>query len=124
MTSQTARDLGADHPPFADLLGAAIAEIASVLGRGLDRDWAAVAGDVDWSCHRTATHIADDLFSYASQVIAQPADGYLPVEAPSRRQPLRTISFGRSRCAASCSAWRCTRRPLRRGPGTPLERQT
>jgi uncharacterized protein (TIGR03083 family) len=46
----------------------------------LDRDWGVSAGDLDWSCRDTAAHIADDLFSYASQVIAQPAAGYLPIE--------------------------------------------
>jgi uncharacterized protein (TIGR03083 family) len=46
-----------------------------------DGSWEVSAGDVDWSCRDTAAHVADDLFSYASQVIAQPADGYLPIEA-------------------------------------------
>lgn len=46
-----------------------------------DRSWEVPAGDLDWSCRATAAHVADDLFSYASQVIAQPAEGYLPIEA-------------------------------------------
>lgn len=46
-----------------------------------DRSWEVPAGDVEWTCRATAGHVADDLFSYASQVIAQPADRYLPIEA-------------------------------------------
>lgn len=49
-------------------------------GRARDA-WNVRAGDLDWSCWDTGGHIADDLFSYASQVIAQPDHGYLPIEA-------------------------------------------
>lgn len=49
---------------------------------GLAREaWNVPAGDLGWSCWDTGAHIADDLFSYASQVIAQPDRGYLPIEA-------------------------------------------
>src|SRR4051812_44981485 len=44
-------------------------------------DWTVPAGDLSWSCRDTGGHIADDLFSYASQVIARPASGYLPIGA-------------------------------------------
>jgi uncharacterized protein (TIGR03083 family) len=46
-----------------------------------DGSWEVSAGDLEWSCRDTAAHVADDLFSYASQVIAQPTEGYLPIEA-------------------------------------------
>jgi Mycothiol maleylpyruvate isomerase N-terminal domain len=59
----------------------ATAEMRRVLGATADGNWSARAGDLDWSCWETGAHIADDLFSYASQVIAQPAGGYLPIEA-------------------------------------------
>jgi uncharacterized protein (TIGR03083 family) len=63
------------------LVSAATDELNRALQPGIDRDWSVPAGDVEWSCRHTAAHIADDLFSYASQVIAQPEHGYLPIEA-------------------------------------------
>ena len=65
----------------ATQIRAATAEMQRALGAGADADWGVRAGDVDWTCRETGAHIADDLFSYASQVIAQPARGYLPIEA-------------------------------------------
>jgi hypothetical protein len=59
----------------------ATSEMQRALGDAADADWSARAGDLDWSCRSTGGHIADDLFSYASQVIAQPTRGYLPIEA-------------------------------------------
>ena len=56
-------------------------EMRRALAAASDADWSVPAGDVDWSCRHTAGHVADDLFSYASQVIAQPTRGYLPIEA-------------------------------------------
>ena len=55
-------------------------EMQRALQSSLEADWDRPAGGLDWSCRRTAAHVADDLFSYASQVLAQPLDGYLPVE--------------------------------------------
>jgi hypothetical protein len=63
------------------LLTAAADELHRATEPAVDDDWSVPAGDLDWSCRRTAGHIADDLFSYASQVIAQPVQGYLPIEA-------------------------------------------
>lgn len=56
-------------------------DMRQVLGEASDADWSVPAGDLDWSCRDTGGHLADVLFSYASQVIAQPARGYLPIEA-------------------------------------------
>ena len=73
----------AESPAVADLpalVTQATAETSRVLAPLADRDWEVRAGDLDWSCRTTAVHVADDLFSYASQVIAQPEGGYLPVE--------------------------------------------
>ncbi len=66
---------------LADLITIATAETQRALDPVIDRDWSVRAGDLEWTCRHTAAHIADDLFSYASQVVAQPADSYLPVEA-------------------------------------------
>ena len=80
------------------LLTAATDELGRAVQPAIDRDWSVPAGDVEWSCRRTAGHIADDLFSYASQVVAQPVQGYLPIEAvldpaASNDEILRAVSM-------------------------------
>ena len=64
-----------------DLVTEATAEMRRALGDSLNSDWNVLAGDLEWSCRGTAAHVADDLFSYASQILAQPSDSYLPIEA-------------------------------------------
>lgn len=64
-----------------DMVSEATTEMQRVLRASADIDWGVAAGDLEWSCWATGAHIADDLFSYASQVLAQPAQGYLPIEA-------------------------------------------
>jgi hypothetical protein len=66
---------------MSELVSAATAELDRALRPAFDRDWSVPAGDVEWSCRHTVSHIADDLFSYASQVVAQPTRDYLPIEA-------------------------------------------
>jgi hypothetical protein len=66
---------------LGDLVGSATAEMGRALGGAGDADWSVTAGDVTWSCRETGAHVADDLFSYASQVLAQPERDYLPIEA-------------------------------------------
>lgn len=63
-----------------ELVGAATKTMNDALQSALGESWDVPSGDVTWSCRDTAAHVADDLFSYASQVLAQPADGYLPIE--------------------------------------------
>src|SRR5690349_14069312 len=62
-------------------LTSATAAMRGALQGAVHEDWTVPAGDLNWSCRDTGGHIADDLFSYASQVIARPARGYLPIEA-------------------------------------------
>ncbi|GAA2486740.1 hypothetical protein [Terrabacter carboxydivorans] len=66
---------------LSDLVQRAGLEMQAVLLPAADLGWEVRAGDLDWTCLATAAHLADDLFSYASQVIAQPEVGYLPIEA-------------------------------------------
>jgi hypothetical protein len=65
-------------PP--DLVTDAVAETRRALGPALDADWSVLATDLEWSCWKTGVHIADDLVFYASQIIDQPAEGYVPFE--------------------------------------------
>jgi hypothetical protein len=63
-----------------DLVGDAVAETRRALGPVVDCDWSVLATDLEWSCWKTAVHIADDLVFYASQIIDQPTAGYVPFE--------------------------------------------
>ncbi|GLW49705.1 acetyltransferase [Streptomyces sp. NBRC 14336] len=58
----------------------AVAGSVALLGTAVDRDWAAVrAGRLEWSCRRTAEHIADDLIAYAGRLAAR-ADSSVPFD--------------------------------------------
>lgn len=63
-----------------DLVSESTGEMERALDSSLGADWNRLAGDLDWSCRQTGEHVADVLFSYASQVLAQPMDDYLPIE--------------------------------------------
>ncbi|GAA2523137.1 hypothetical protein GCM10009859_23640 [Kocuria salsicia] len=65
---------------MTQVLEESVTQMQSLLGDIAGISWAVPAGDVEWSCRDTAVHVADDLFSYASQVIAQPQDSYLPID--------------------------------------------
>lgn len=60
---------------MTQVLEESVMQMQSLLGDIAGISWAVPAGDVEWSCRDTAVHVADDLFSYASQVIAQPQAG-------------------------------------------------
>lgn len=66
---------------MSHLVELAVDEMRTALAPATGRDWDVPAGRLEWSCRETVAHVADDLFSYASQVIAEPADSYLPIEA-------------------------------------------
>src|SRR5260370_5627039 len=65
-------------PP--SLVSEAVAETRRALSPHVDADWSVLASDLEWSCWKTAVHIADDLVFYASQIIDQPVEGYAPFE--------------------------------------------
>ncbi|MFF9816634.1 GNAT family N-acetyltransferase [Streptomyces sp. NPDC014006] len=64
-----------------DQVDAAVASCLAALRPVADQDWTAVkAGRLEWSCHTTAFHIAEDLFSYAGQLAGRAQEDYVPVE--------------------------------------------
>ena len=75
----------------------AVAELVAVLMPQEDANWQAPAGSLEWSCWKTAAHVAHDLAAYAGQVAARATAGYLPFDlviAPeaSPREVLHVVS--------------------------------
>ncbi|MFZ4236568.1 GNAT family N-acetyltransferase [Streptomyces murinus] len=59
----------------------AVAGCLAVLRAAADRDWRSVrAGRVEWDCHTTAMHVADDLVAYAANLAGRARDAYIPFE--------------------------------------------
>jgi uncharacterized protein (TIGR03083 family) len=58
----------------------AVAEMATVLMPHAEDDWKVPAGSLDWSCWKTAAHVAHALLAYAAQVAARSIAGYLPFD--------------------------------------------
>ncbi|MFJ8538807.1 GNAT family N-acetyltransferase [Streptomyces sp. NPDC093591] len=59
----------------------AVASCAALLRTVTDRDWeGANAGRLEWTCHQTAFHIAEDLIAYAAQLAGRAQDDYVPFE--------------------------------------------
>jgi len=62
------------------LLDAAVRDATQALARGLEADWNTRALGLEWSCRRTAEHIADCHVSYALLVAGRRTDSYLPID--------------------------------------------
>ncbi|ASW52935.1 maleylpyruvate isomerase N-terminal domain-containing protein [Plantactinospora sp. KBS50] len=58
----------------------AVAEMVGVLAPHRSADWRQPAGTLDWSCWKTAAHVAHDLLAYAGQLAARPGSRYLPFD--------------------------------------------
>ena len=58
----------------------AVAEMAAVLTPRQDVDWQARAGSLEWSCWKTAAHVAHVLAAYAGQLAGRATDAYLPFD--------------------------------------------
>src|SRR5262249_3512406 len=59
----------------------AVAGCVTALRTVQDRDWTEVtAGRLEWSCHRTAEHVAGALIAYAGQLAGRAQDSYVPFE--------------------------------------------
>jgi uncharacterized protein (TIGR03083 family) len=51
--------------------------MAAVLTPHDEMDWEVPAGSLEWSCRKTAAHVAHDLLAYAAQVAGRASAGYL-----------------------------------------------
>jgi RimJ/RimL family protein N-acetyltransferase len=64
-----------------DQVEEAVASCATLLRAAAGHDWDGVrAGRLEWSCRRTAEHIADDLITYAGRLAARATTAYVPFE--------------------------------------------
>ncbi|MFJ2259747.1 GNAT family N-acetyltransferase [Streptomyces sp. NPDC087844] len=70
------RAMGGDQ--LEEAVSGAVAALRSATDR--DRDWDVRAGRLEWSCRRTAEHIASALMLYAGQLAGRPADRYVPFD--------------------------------------------
>ncbi|MEU2712399.1 GNAT family N-acetyltransferase [Streptomyces sp. NPDC007205] len=69
------------RPMDGDDVIEAVAGCTTALRPAVDRDWRAVrAGRVEWDCHATAVHVADDLIAYAASLAGRAQDAYVPFE--------------------------------------------
>ncbi|MBA8946020.1 maleylpyruvate isomerase N-terminal domain-containing protein [Streptomyces calvus] len=49
----------------------------SVLDKCADQDWLRPAGELEWSCYQTISHLSQAVFGYAGLLIAQPVDRWI-----------------------------------------------
>ncbi|MEV5952565.1 GNAT family N-acetyltransferase [Streptomyces sp. NPDC051987] len=69
------RELGGDQ------IAEAVAGCVAALRPAVARNWTEVtAGGLDWTCHDTAVHVADDLVAYAANLAGHARDAYVPFE--------------------------------------------
>ena len=99
-----------------NLVCEAVAETRRALRPRGDADWSVLAADLDRRCWKTGVHIADDLVFYASQIIDQPQEGYVPFEVTmvggaNPEELLRTIGV----CGAILERTVAAARPGDRG---------
>ncbi|MFF4400432.1 GNAT family N-acetyltransferase [Streptomyces sp. NPDC001480] len=64
-----------------DQVEEAVAGCVAALRPAVERDWQGVqAAGLEWSCHQTAFHIAEDLVAYAANLAGRAQDDYVPFE--------------------------------------------
>ncbi|MFD8388383.1 GNAT family N-acetyltransferase [Streptomyces sp. NPDC059680] len=69
------------RPINGDDVTEAVAGCTAALRAAVDRDWRAVrAKGLEWDCHATAVHVADDLIAYAANLAGRAQDAYVPFE--------------------------------------------
>jgi hypothetical protein len=63
--------------PRGEQVASAMQAVLDALEPLTDRDWNARAGDLEWTCHQTAIHLASDLIRYAAQLAGATDEAYL-----------------------------------------------
>jgi hypothetical protein len=67
-----------EGPFTADDFAELSAQVVAAWTAGLDRDWSAPAGTLEWTCVATADHTIDCVFSYALFLASRRDDVYPP----------------------------------------------
>jgi len=62
---------------WAAIIADLVDELDALLSVVPETGWESTAANVDWTCWRTAEHIAGDFAHYAAQIIGQPRDHYV-----------------------------------------------
>ncbi|NEA65797.1 maleylpyruvate isomerase N-terminal domain-containing protein [Streptomyces sp. SID12488] len=62
---------------WPELVRTAAEDTTSALEKGAHQDWRGNAGDLDWNCRETLSHIALGVVGYAGLLIARPTDRYI-----------------------------------------------
>src|SRR5438309_9460282 len=70
----------------ADDVTSALDRTVRALTPGVTLDWSVPAGELRWTCHRTAAHVADCLFANAGQIAAQPDDHWVAFRLHAARK--------------------------------------
>ncbi|MGV9250670.1 GNAT family N-acetyltransferase [Streptomyces sp. NPDC003697] len=69
------------RPMGGEQVEEAVAGAVALLRTATDRDWDGVrAGGLEWSCRRTAEHVAGALLAYAGQLAGRAQRAYVPFE--------------------------------------------
>ncbi|MEU0008371.1 GNAT family N-acetyltransferase [Streptomyces sp. NPDC006314] len=68
------------RPINGDDVNRAVAGCLAALRPAVDRDWESTAGRLEWSCRKTAEHIASDLIAYAGQLAGRAQGAYVPFD--------------------------------------------
>ncbi|MCX5246905.1 GNAT family N-acetyltransferase [Streptomyces sp. NBC_00201] len=64
-----------------DYVTESVAGCLAALRPAVERDWTKLrAAGLEWNCHETAVHIADDLIAYAANLAGRAQDAYVPFE--------------------------------------------
>jgi hypothetical protein len=74
------------HDLFDDL-DTSVRFAVATLSTAIEHDWQVPARDLQWTCWETLEHVADDLFTYAGQIVVQATglDDYVPFVFESTR---------------------------------------
>ncbi|MFC9293555.1 maleylpyruvate isomerase N-terminal domain-containing protein [Streptomyces sp. NPDC057011] len=62
---------------WPDLITEATAFSTAVLDKCTDQDWSRPAGELEWSCYQTISHLTQAVFGYSALLIARPTDRYI-----------------------------------------------
>ncbi|MDQ1037060.1 RimJ/RimL family protein N-acetyltransferase [Streptomyces sp. V3I8] len=98
-----------------DQVEEAVSGAVAALRGAADRDWGVRAGRLEWSCRRTAEHIASDLISYAGQLAGRSADRYVPfrIDCDECESPEDLLQVVEATGALLAAAVRTTPREVR-----------